>query len=299
MVVGRVFNIQRFCLHDGPGIRTTVFLKGCPLRCHWCHNPESQDPRPQIVFFPDRCVTCGACTPVCPAGAPVMAPADDPNPQRCIRCGACVEVCPADARQTIGQTMTVEQVLREVLRDQIFYDDSAGGVTISGGEPLAQGTFLLELLRRCKQAGLHTAVDTCGYGAQTLLLDVAELTDLFLYDIKLLDDGRHEWCTGVSNSPILRNLRALAAVHHCIWLRVPLIPGINDDPAHLAEIARLAASLPAIRQVNLLPYHQTAAAKRQRLGTAPVADIPPLDPRTLTAAARPFLEHGLATFTGG
>ncbi len=300
MAVGRIFNIQRYSLHDGPGIRTTVFLKGCPLRCWWCHNPESQDMRSEVTFIAGRCVGCDACRDVCPLHDPVFDRGKDPDADRCIRCGQCVTACPANARQFLGQRMTAGQLLDEILRDELFWDESHGGVTLSGGEPLAQPEFVLETLALLHRRGVRVALDTSGYAPRQTLLATAPMTDLYLYDIKLLDPRLHELYTGVPNRPILDNLAALAAVHDNIWLRVPIIPGINDLPDELAGIARLARSLPAVKQVNLLPYHNTACHKFGRLGqTSRVEHVRAPDESAMAAAARPFREQGILTFAGG
>jgi pyruvate formate lyase activating enzyme len=257
---GTIFNIQRFSVHDGPGIRSTVFLKGCPLSCWWCHNPESQAAIPQVLTNESRCIHCNQCIQVC-----------DLSPdEACRRCGACVEACPTGARQMIGRVVSVEEVLSDVLKDRMFYDDSGGGVTISGGEPLLQPEFAIALLSACRYAGLHAALDTCGFAPPQRLLEVAAHADLVLYDVKVVCDEKHRLYTGVSNQRILENLGALAAVHPNIWLRVPLIPGLNDDDDDLAQLAELARSIAsqnaAVRKLSILPYHDTAAAKFQRLG---------------------------------
>jgi pyruvate formate lyase activating enzyme len=243
---GLIFNIQRYSIHDGPGIRTTVFLKGCPLCCLWCHNPEGISPEPEEVVIEKRCMNCGQC--------------------REVSITESVAVCPTGARQLIGRRMNVEEVLAEVLKDRVFYEQSAGGVTFSGGEPLMQPRFLKNLLEACKAEGLHTAVDTSGYAAKEDLLSVAPLADLLLCDLKIMDDQLHRQWTGVSNAPILENLLALSEIHENIWIRMPFVPGFNDDPKHVEAVARFARSLPGVCQVNLLPYHATAAHKRTSLG---------------------------------
>lgn len=301
MQSGLVFNIQRYSVHDGPGIRTTVFLKGCPLRCAWCHNPEGISPRREIVVIESRCLRCGECRRVC-ALAPNL-PGESPLPARvaqCELCGACCEACPVDARRIAGEVMTVDQVLQAVLRDRVFYDESGGGVTFSGGEPLHQPEFLQAVLTACRVQGLHTAVDTCGLASTRHLLAIAPVTSLFLYDLKLADEESHEKHTGASNRRILKNLRALAKVHSNIWIRVPLVQGINDHGAELEETARVAASLPSVRQVNVLPYHATGLKKSERLGQgstvshlrAPTSDC-------VATAVRIFEREGLRVRTGG
>ncbi len=257
---GQIFNVQRFSVHDGPGIRTTVFLKGCPLRCAWCHNPEGISTAPEMMVLVDRCIHCGQCADACPSG--FLAGGTAP----CTLCGTCTEICPVEARQVIGRAVTVDELLAEVLKDRIFFDDSGGGVTFSGGEPLAQPRFLCAALTACRRAGLHTVVDTCGFCRRDDLRAVARLTDVFLFDLKIMDERKHRELTGVSNRPILDNLRALAHDHPDVRIRVPVIPGVNDSRANMAATARFASALPGVRRVSLLPYHATGEPKRERLG---------------------------------
>lgn len=298
---GLVFNVQRYAVQDGPGIRTTVFLKGCPLRCAWCHNPEGISPRQELLILENRCLGCGECRRACPHGSEF--PGDGALPPRlevCEFCGACVAACPTHARQMAGREMSVEEVLEAALRDQVFYQESGGGVTFSGGEPLMQPEFLREVLAACQGRGLHTAVDTCGMAQTEHLLAVAPLTDLFLYDVKFIDAEKHERFTGVSNTLILQNLEALGRVHNRIWVRIPLIPGANDDPAELEGIARFAARIPAVRQVNLLPFHRSGLPKFGRVGrTSAVANAQPPSAPALAGARAIFEAHGLLAKTGG
>lgn len=289
---GLVFNIQKYSVHDGPGIRTTVFLKGCPLCCSWCHNPEGITPRRELVVIENRCILCGECRQACPFTASLeSAPAALVRPHECTLCEACVDACPTGARQVVGREMTVAEVVRAVEQDRVFYEESGGGVTFSGGEPLLQPEFLAAMLESCRARGIHTAVDTCGFGCTDRLRAMAQRTDLFLYDLKLMDDVRHREHCGVSNRPILENLRALGQWHHNIWLRVPLIPGVTDDDANLEAIGRLAASIPGIRQVNLLPYHRTGLQKLRRLGRAE----PPLETES---PSRERVESAVKLFRG-
>lgn len=267
MLSGIVFDIKKFSIHDGPGIRTTVFLKGCPLHCWWCHNPEGQLLAPELILRPERCIGCQACVAACIQGAIVSDEGDiATDRRRCTRCGACVEACYAEAREMVGREMTVGEVVDEIQRDAPFYDTSEGGVTFSGGEPLSQPDFLRSLLGACRRKGFHTCLDTCGFGPWTVLDELREDVDLFLYDLKLVDNQRHREVTGVSNERILANLRALSRHGECILLRVPLIPGINDDEASLRAIGTLALSLPALEGIDVLPYHEIGRDKYERLG---------------------------------
>jgi pyruvate formate lyase activating enzyme len=293
---GIVFNIQRYSIHDGPGIRTTVFLKGCPLRCAWCHNPESQSRKPEFLVATNRCMQCGACRKACPLG---RAPAHGELTERCLHCGACVAACATGARQVIGKQMTVDEVMAEILKDRVFYEDSGGGVTFSGGEPFAQPRFLLGLLAASRSKGLHTVVDTCGHAPWEHIAAAAQLTDLFLYDLKHADSARHAECTGAGNELLMANLRALGALHGSIALRVPLIPGFNDAPDDLNALARIASTMSGIRQVNLLPYHATGSYKMARLGRETAfAGVRPPTATELERAAAAFKSFGLVVTTG-
>lgn len=288
---GLVFNIQRFSVHDGPGLRTTVFLKGCPARCPWCHNPESQSHAPELLTFPERCIDCGTCREVCPHGT---------DPAQCSACGQCAEACPADARQVAGTEMSVGEVMEIVTRDLLFYEESGGGVTFSGGEPFAQPAFLRALLVAAKREGLSTAVDTCGFAGQELLLGLAPLVDLFLYDLKMLDPERHLRVIGVPLAPILSNLEALAKTTTALWLRVPIVPSFTDNDAELDALARLAATLPGVHRVSLLPYHAIGAGKFRRLHKDyELAHIAPPDRERMQRIADLFRARGLEARIGG
>lgn len=268
-ISGVVFDIKKYSLHDGPGIRTTIFLKGCPLRCWWCHNPESQSPAIEMIFRENRCIRCGACVAACVHGAISWnehGPVHDG--EKCARCGACADVCYAEARERVGREMTVPQVMAEVERDLAFYDESGGGVTLSGGEPLWQQDFALALLQACKEKEIHTALDTCGFAAWQTIKRVRKFVDVFLYDLKLINSEQHRQFTGQSNALILRNLEALLQRGHKIILRVPIIPGINDDEETTRQLAAYAATLPHLQEIELLPYHRIGVDKYSRLNNA-------------------------------
>ncbi len=268
-VTGRLFDIQRFSVHDGPGIRTTVFMKGCPLRCLWCHNPEGISQGDQLSFLPDKCIGCGWCFSACENDAHAMI--DDRHVldrERCKVCGKCAEKCYAAALEIVGRTATVEEVIDEVLRDKPFYETSGGGMTLSGGEPLMQADFSAALLAAAKREGLHTAIETCGQAAWECFERIINDVDLFMYDVKETDPTRHKAYTGVGTELILENLRKLHATGAAILLRLPTVPGLNDGRDHFKRVAALAASLPDLMGVEIMPYHRLGLSKTQRFGLA-------------------------------
>ncbi len=282
---GTVFDIKRFAIHDGPGIRTTVFFKSCPLSCFWCHNPESQSPEPELLVDQDRCRQCSTCVDACPVGAICFEGGSVITDREvCTGCGTCVTACPCGARTIAGEEQSIERLLRVIESDVVFYDESGGGVTLSGGEPLYQPEAALALLSACKERRIHTAIDTCGYVAESILRAAAAVADLFLYDIKLMDDVRHRAATGVSNVPILKNARLLDSLGSRIWVRIPLIPGINDDEANLAATAQFVASLSRVEAVQVLPYHRGGERKRQRLGQNNKTSMMPPEPAAIDRA---------------
>ena len=270
-VSGTVFNIQHYSIHDGPGIRTNVFFKGCPLRCLWCSNPESQQPIPQLMFRADHCTGCGACISVCPVSAiSFRDPVVQNDRTLCTGCGACVEVCPNEAREIIGMTTTAGAVFDEVAQDTLFYAED-GGVTLTGGETLAQPAFASAILRLCRQAKIHTAIETCGFADWNVLADVLQYTDLVLYDLKEMDPIRHKEYTGVDNDWILENLKMVNDRMDCeIWVRVPIIPGYNDDKENLLATARFVKdNLQKCTQIHLLPFHRLGEGKYEQLEKEP------------------------------
>lgn len=264
---GLIFDIQRFSLHDGSGIRTLVFMKGCPLRCLWCCNPESQLPTPELMLFPSRCIACGGCREVCEHQAVVPDPAGGfaTDRSRCQTCGRCVEACPAEARVLRGRWISVEEALREVERDRIFYRTSGGGVTLSGGEPLFQAAFVADLLKACRAQGINTAIETCGHASWEEFLPVLEHTDTVLFDIKHVDPIVHRRFTGAGNELILANLRRAVKGGARVVLRLPLVSGCNAEPGTVRAVASLAREL-GIPDLHLLPYHRLGESKYQALG---------------------------------
>jgi len=264
---GRVFDIRRFSINDGPGIRTTVFLKGCPLDCWWCHNPESQDSQPELMVRESRCIHCGACLETCQHGAIQMNQDGDVTwlPDNCALCSDCVEACLAGAREIVGKLITVDKVMEIIRRDIPFYDQSGGGVTLSGGEPLYQPEFAVSLLKACSAEGIHTALDTCGFVGWDVLQPTIDLVDLYLYDIKVMDSDRHLQFTGTPNMLILENLARLDAAGAKSIIRMPVIPGVNDDPENMQALMAFAGRLQHVERIDLLPYHPIARGKYDRL----------------------------------
>ncbi|MPQ43181.1 trans-4-hydroxy-L-proline dehydratase activase [Clostridium tarantellae] len=265
MIKGTVLNIQKYSVHDGPGIRTTIFFKGCPLKCWWCHNPESHKGNHEIMFFKERCTSCGKCIKRClndaitmKDGYPII------NEDKCKLCGKCSEWCVNEALEYVGKDVTAENLMKEILKDEVFYEQSNGGVTFSGGEPLNYADFLNEVLKRCKNKGIHTAIETSGYTNWENFNKIYNKVDLFLYDIKLMNNEKHKKYTGKENNKILENLKILSEKDCNIIIRMPIIAGINDDDNHIDETIKYISKLNII-EVNLLPYHKMGMDKYKRL----------------------------------
>lgn len=260
----RIFEIKRFAVHDGDGIRTTLFLKGCSLKCLWCHNPEGIDFKPQLAYYADKCISCEECVNVCNAGAHQMSPNGHVfDRSLCVSCGMCDNVCLGNALTFYGRNMSVDDLMPKLLEDREFYENSGGGVTLSGGECLCQADFCAELLKRLKAENIHTAVDTCGNVSRDAIDKVMPYTDIFLYDIKAFDEDVHIKCTGYSNKIILDNLRYIDSCGKQIEIRIPYVPEYNED--QIDKIGRLLSELKNITKVKVLPYHNYAGSKYKSL----------------------------------
>jgi pyruvate formate lyase activating enzyme len=300
---GMVFNIQHYSIHDGPGIRTSVFLKGCFLHCLWCQNPESQSLIPELFYFKEKCMACGRCVEICPEKANHITGSElklDRN--KCKGCGRCIDICPNDARSLLGKKMTAEEVFNQVKGDELFYKRSKGGMTLTGGEPLFQPEFSKQLLMLCRQAGIHTALETCGYADWETLKDILQYVDLVLFDLKQMDTKRHQEYTGAPNGLVLDNARKIChTLKIPIWARLPIIPGYNDTLKNIHATAEfivkeLSPSVP----VHLLAYHRLGETKYERLGQegknliiAPPGNEYLLELQKITAS------YGLDTIIGG
>jgi len=262
---GTIFDIQRYSIHDGPGIRTTVFLKGCPLRCLWCSNPESQNQHPEIMLDQSLCVRCGTCVEVCPQGAALeQGTGIGLLRERCRGCGKCVAGCPQGARRLVGKQMTVEEIVEEVEKDRLFYKNSGGGITLSGGEPMHQPDFARALLMRCKEKGLHTVLDTSGYAQLKQWDAVLEYVDLVLFDLKQMNPVQHQEYTGVSTELILKSARKIASQKIPMIIRIPLVPGYNDMRGNIEGCARFAQEI-HVGRIELLPFHKLCVSKYTKL----------------------------------
>jgi pyruvate formate lyase activating enzyme len=267
---GLIFDIKRYAVHDGPGIRTTVFLKGCPLKCWWCHNPEGIFRESVLMFFEYKCMKCQTCARVCLIGAITFENENSTphiNRQICNNCGICSSVCPTESLRLVGREITIKELMKEIEKDILFYDNSGGGVTFSGGEPLFQHQFLIEALKECKKRDIHTVLDTSGYALENVFSSVLDYVDVFLYDLKLADNEEHIIYTGVSNVLIINNLRMLVDTGRGkdVILRFPIIPGITDTEKNIDGLVEFVSSLKSIREIDLLPFHDVSE-KYNRLG---------------------------------
>lgn len=295
-----VFDIQRYSLHDGPGLRTNVYLKGCPLGCQWCANPEGQRPESEVAFFDHVCFDCGDCVPVCPTGAIGLSDGGlEWDTQQCNACGRCVEACTAGAFRVFGEEKTPEEIVAEALRDVAFYD-GGGGLTLTGGEPIFHPAFSQAVLRLAKKEGLHTAIETCGHGPWRDFEALLPFIDLVLYDVKHMDPDKHRRSTGVDNRLILENARRMARAGVPMVVRVPLIPRFNADQGSLGAIAAFVRSLDSVREVHLLPYHTLGKAKYTSLGrNYPLDDLAPIKPEDAEPLADIVRQYGLHVTVGG
>lgn len=302
-IKGFIFDVKRFAIHDGPGIRTTIFFKGCPLHCLWCHNPEGIDRGPELIVRPARCSRCYSCIPACPKKALSPGPRKGPvvvDRSRCDLCGKCVEACAYEALAVIGRRASVGELVAEASRDALFYEESGGGVTLSGGEPLAQPRFAVALLAALKARGFSTALDTSGQTREDVLAAAVKYADLILYDLKMMDPAAHRRSTGVGNERILENLRRLDRFGKPVWVRIPLVGGVNDGREAIAEAIAFLKTLPSVQRVDLLKYHRGGQEKYKNLGKQASFQIfdPPSEKR-MEEIRQSFAEAGFSVTLGG
>ncbi len=294
-MTGLVLDIQRYSLDDGPGIRTTVFLKGCPLSCKWCQNPESIRPEPEIGFRAERCIGCGACQKACPVGAIMFDNADRINRSRCTACGACAEACPSRAMFAVGKRYSISKLLKEVQRDAAFYEESGGGVTLSGGEPTLQFDFILAFLRECKAAGLNTAIETNGLAPSDNLRKLLPYLDRIYFDIKIINSAEHRRLTGADNRQILENARMLVEYRVPVNFRLPLVPSMTANKANVREIGAFLMEV-GVKEIELCPYHDNWVTKLAWLGRkdSPPAELQkPLTTEELLSVIDMFSQEGI------
>ncbi|MBB4301452.1 pyruvate formate lyase activating enzyme [Rhodobium orientis] len=296
---GTVFDIQRYSIHDGPGVRTIVFLKGCPLRCRWCSNPESQNAEPELFYRASSCIRCGQCVPVCPTKALSRENPGFVDRDKCVKCGTCTKVCPTDALTMTGKLMSVREVMIELRKDATQYRRSGGGVTLSGGEPLFQHVFARELLKACHEQGWNTAMETTGYTTRDVVRDVMPYVDHALIDLKAIDPKAHQANTGVDNRIILENALCIASLTHAV-VRVPVVPGVNDSEEAVEAVGRFAKLMPGVDTVHLLPYHTYGENKYALLDRPyPMGDIANMKPDDVSHLVKVVEGMGLNCEIGG
>lgn len=296
-----VANIQKCCVYDGPGLRTVVFLMGCPLRCKWCQNPENLATKPVVLYDSEKCTACGRCLPHCPRGCGTLTAAGIRiDRSHCTGCGECAKYCYLDAKTVCGRRMEAEDVFNAVMRDAVFYRTSGGGVTLSGGEPTLHAEFCVTLLRRLQEAGVHTAIETCGFCSPRAIMRIARYTDLFLFDFKAFTEQTHKEWTGQSNACIKENLRLLYDMGKQIIIRVPLIPGVNDEEEFERMVRWLHSEFPLLRQLHLLPFHQVGASKYTLSDTVyEMRDMPECSAEHAEEQAEIARQYGFEVNIGG
>lgn len=294
-----IFDIQRFSLHDGPGIRTVIFFKGCPLRCVWCQNPESLNPYKEIAFYENKCINSGKCITMCKQHSIKLDNINMIDRSTCDACGACADACPSSAIKVVGRYYTAKELLEEVLKDKPFFDQSEGGVTFSGGEPALHHRFLKAFIEMCNKQGIHTAMETCGYFNMAVMQDTIKLVDLILYDIKIFDETKHIKFTGKTNKIIFENLKRLVTVAKNVVPRMPIIPQYTADEENIVSIAHVLMSL-GFRKIYLLPYHAMGEAKIKPIGSSqPYLKLLPLSSDELKNIQHIFTINGLETILYG
>jgi pyruvate formate lyase activating enzyme len=300
-VFGLIFNIERFAVHDGPGIRTLIFFKGCPLRCLWCDNPESFCITKEVAYYQNKCAQCYQCLKICPQNAIIKNDTELQTDRTvCDNCMLCTKICSTGARNVIGKFMTIEDVLRVVKRDSAFYKKSRGGVTLTGGEPLMQNVFVEHLLKRLRSDGIHSAIETTGYDKWLILKRVIDNVDLVLYDIKHMNPKKHKKYTGVSNKLILENIRKIDRIGIPLIIRVPIIPKYNDSKSNIEAVTKLADSLTNCEEIHLLPYHRLGISKYEYLGLKySLKDLPIPNEKKILAIKTQFEDKGLKVRVDG
>jgi pyruvate formate lyase activating enzyme len=290
MESGMVFNIQRFSLHDGPGIRTTIFFKGCPLKCQWCQNPEGISASPLLLHYPNRCLGCSACIDICEQQAIVRDRSGVRiDRQECNLCLKCAAVCPVEAIQVAGKVVTVEELIIEALKDRLTFEESGGGVTISGGEPFMQPEFMIAVLKRLKYEGIHTVIETSGYAPWAIVEEAAKFIDLFIYDLKLIDSVSSEYYLGVQNSLMLDNLKRLQQSGANLQVRMPLIPQANDDQKNIKQTAKFLTEC-GITELELIAYHNLGSAKYAAIGLDYMQNAPEIPSKAFMGAIKQSFE---------